>query len=643
MRDVSGHLTIRPLCSFQYNRSDQHNINLNFLNNTAGLGGSAIYGGMLDACENSSLLSFGFSSLIDNITTIIVKSENTTDSIASNPNRVCSCSEYRKCTESNMSREMYPGQTVKLLVLTVGQRNGTVPAVIRATLNTSTARIGHLQSTQNTTTFCTNISYTVLSSESVAMTLKVAGMCSDLGQSLTVKLKVLDCPAGFDLSHEAKTCVCQWRLRKYTDKCNISDQTIHRVNKHFWVGYTNESTEHGLILHPYCPFDYCTTAPVSFTVNDTDKQCNYNRTGILCGQCKPGFSLVLGASFCRNNCENTYASLIVMFVIAGFVMVIFLFTLRINISTGTINGLIFYANIVYINQASFFQTKQNNILSVFIAWINLDLGIETCFYKEMDTYTNTWLQFVFPFYIWILCISLILLSKKLSCLTVLLGRNPTAVLATLFLLSYTKILRTITAVLSFTRVEYPHNQSRIVWLYDANVPNAKWLPLAVFSAVVFFLLLPYTLFLFANQWLLAWSDWHILSWMNSPRVKYFLDPHTAPLKPKHLYWTGLLLFARLAVQITLAANVIGNPALNNLAISIVTASLAAWQSVWGSPYMNIIITVLEVFFIANILFLASAAYYASLTGGNIDIFSYISNGLAFCIFLGILYFTFINV
>ena len=517
-------LTLRPFCSFQY--SDLNYTHLEFFNNTAKLGGSAIYGGALDLCINTAVSVFkkfqtfgGYGPYVDfDSITRIEEAYNTTDPIASDPNRVCTCSKHKKCTELEMSRKVYPGQTIKLPVLAAGQRNGVVPAVIQTTLNISTARLGPLQNTQNSTTFCSNLTYTVFSSESVALTLEVAGTCSAIGQNLTVNLEVLDCPAGFDLSDEMKTCICQWRLRKYTTVCNISDQTIHRGDKHFWVGYDNSSNESGLILHPYCPFDYCTTAPVNFTVNDTDKQCNYNRTGILCGQCKPGFSLVLGASVCRDDCSNAYLSLVIVFIAAGLALVVLLFTLRLTVATGTINGLIFYANIVHANNVLFFTTGQRNVLTVFIALINLDLGIETCFYKELDSYTKTWLQFVFPFYIWTLCIVIILLSRRLPPVNKFLGNNPVAVLATLFLLSYTKILRTITPALSFTRMEYPQNQSRIVWLYDANVPINKWLPLAVFSVVIFFLLLPYTLFLFANQWLFAWADWRLLSWMTSPRV-----------------------------------------------------------------------------------------------------------------------------
>ena len=54
---------------------------------------------------------------------------------------------------------------------------------------------------------------------------------------------------------------------------------------------------------------------------------------------------------------------------------------------GTINGLIFYANIVWVNRGNFFMTPKpfglrvlQQVLTVFIAWLNLDLGIETYFF-----------------------------------------------------------------------------------------------------------------------------------------------------------------------------------------------------------------------------------------------------------------------
>ena len=102
--------------------------------------------------------------------------------------------------------------------------------------------------------------------------------------------------------------------------------------------------------------------------------------------------------------------------------------------------------------------------------MNLDLGFETRFYRGMDAYVQTWLQFAFPVYVWIL-ISLIIVASRYSIfLTKLIGSNPIAVLATLLLMSYTKILKIAIEVYTFGRLDYPDNKTVTVWLKDANVP-----------------------------------------------------------------------------------------------------------------------------------------------------------------------------
>ena len=47
-------------------------------------------------------------------------------------------------------------------------------------------------------------------------------------------------------------------------------------------------------------------------------------------------------------------------------------------------------NICYNN-----NEKQGNPLAVFIAWLNIDLGIKSCFFNGLIAYGKTWLQFVF--------------------------------------------------------------------------------------------------------------------------------------------------------------------------------------------------------------------------------------------------------
>ena len=134
-----------------------------------------------------------------------------------------------------------------------------------------------------------------------------------------------------------------------------------------------------------------------------------------------------------------------------------------------LNGLLFYVNIVGVNCNIFLPVDSTDAFSVFIAWLNLDWGIETCFYNGMDAYSKIWLQFVFPVYIWLLVGLIILVSHFSHRFANLLGNNPVSVLATLILLSYTKILSTlIAAIICITFLQYPDHNRR-VWLYDATI------------------------------------------------------------------------------------------------------------------------------------------------------------------------------
>ena len=100
----------------------------------------------------------------------------------------------------------------------------------------------------------------------------------------------------------------------------------------------------------------------------------------------------------------------------------------VTVANGTINGLIFYPNVVWINNAILFP--QRNIIS-YIAWINLDFdidididfGIETCFIQNLDQLTKSGLQFVFPVYIWCIAGLIILVSWYSIKATRFFGRN----------------------------------------------------------------------------------------------------------------------------------------------------------------------------------------------------------------------------
>ena len=163
---------------------------------------------------------------------------------------------------------------------------------------------------------------------------------------------------------------------------------------------------------------------------------------ILCGACIEGFSLAIGSSRCIE-CPNSHnVALQLAFAAACVLLVFFILALNLTATQGIINGVIFNINILWAYKIIFFAADIGafTFLQVFIAWLDLDFGIETCFFVGLDAYWKIWLQFL---YIWVIAGVIIVACRYSSRLTNLIGNRAVPLLVTLILLSYMKLLRTV--------------------------------------------------------------------------------------------------------------------------------------------------------------------------------------------------------
>ena len=85
--------------------------------------------------------------------------------------------------------------------------------------------------------------------------------------------------------------------------------------------------------------------------------------------------------------------ILVPFALAGILLTVLPLKLNMTVSSGTINKLLVYTNIVKLNKAVLLSTGTIPVLTQYIAWLNLDLGIKTCFFNGFNGYWKTWLQF----------------------------------------------------------------------------------------------------------------------------------------------------------------------------------------------------------------------------------------------------------
>ena len=144
-------------------------------------------------------------------------------------------------------------------------------------------------------------------------------------------------------------CVCDKDLSPHHIVC-FQEVELVQLETNIWIGVVNSTNGTGYIIHD-CPFDYCVEKPVNISLNNSqerDRQCAFNRSGVLCAQCQQGLSLVFATSKCQQ-CQNIYLLLLIPFGLAGITLVIFILYFNITIATGTIHGLVFYSNLLPVN------------------------------------------------------------------------------------------------------------------------------------------------------------------------------------------------------------------------------------------------------------------------------------------------------
>ena len=444
-----------------------------------------------------------------------------------------------------------------------------------------------------------------------------------------INISFRPCPPGFSLSkHKPFKCDCNKLMQQFPGvKCHIQDQTISRSGL-VWISIDGNET----VVASNCPYNYCNREEINVTLEDPDSQCNFNHSGTLCGGCQPGLYLALGTNHCLD-CPNTHLALILPFALAGVVLVCFIKVIDLTISQGTLNGLIFYANVVKANEYLLFTEKQTSPLVVFIAWLNLDLGIETCFFNGLTAYGKTWLQFLFPLYIWSIASLIIILAKYSDKVAKLMGNNSVPVLATLFLLSYAKLLRTIITALSFTMLSTTHG-SKAVWSADGNLDylGPEHAPLfAVAAATLLFLWLPYTLLLFLGQWLHR-CNCRLITRMLM-KIKPFLDAHYGPLNGHHRYWFGALLLVR-AVILLISALIPANRAIITV-YSINVCALVLMTGFAVGVYRSFAVATFNAIWFVNLGLLSASHMFTSFEGSNFSLALNCLIGLAFAQFIGL--------
>ena len=519
--------------------------------------------------------------------------------------QICYRSQSMNCNCSvDVLGPMYPGQMLQASLCNMCSNDDS--AVLYAEVHNinlpgSACKIYHQSQLINLIgNHSTAVNYTIVSSspgnDRCELFLTASPFLNKIYNVFYVQL--LDCPIGFTL--QDGICGCDPILPVAFDDCYIDHSAIKRP-ANTWI-IAQSQANHTKYLISDCLMDYCLPYSSSVNLLHPDEQCQFNRTGILCSQCQHHLSMVFASSRCMK-CTNVHILITIIVIVAGIVLVVLLYVLNLTVTNGTINGIIFYANIVSINDAVFLLN--DNVfkpLRVLVSFANLDLGIETCFYNGMDSYAKIWLQLFFPFYLILIAASIIIASRYSSKILRLTYTRSLPVLATLFLLSYTGVLRTVSTVLfSYSTITHlPGGHKQIVWSIDASVPlfGLKFTILFITCLVLFLLLIPFNITLLFTRYLL---QFRIIS-----RFKPLIDAFQGSYKDKYYYWVGVHIILR-----SLFFTLYGFEIKLRLIIATMILVLFTGYHCYIHPYKNKLVDIQEILLLINLTILYAVSYQCS--------------------------------
>ena len=605
---------INPLCGIQIvtQNISQLNITLSFNNNTATLAGNSIYVSPLYECQQLYLTNVNFNDLLNKV--IHFNGDNKIGEISSVAVRTKLCNISGTSNHSQI--KVYPGETITI-GLRANDLNGNSTYAQILTRLTKTGKkwystryekayiIYELPARQKIQTVysngCTPLNFTIMSQNTSAeleLHFEVLGYVP----TTSVKLLQLTCPLGFEYDSEAKACVCSVFLKGFAiTQCNI-DTTSVIVPPQSWLGVVDNGSV--ICYTEHCPPGYCVQS-VIVNITQPDIMCRGNHMGWLCGQCKDGFSNVLGSDDCYKCSDTLQIALNVTFcILGGFVYVLVLFSLRLTIDLGTLGGFILWLNIfwplVMPSSDEAFKYRSLKYIVHFLSSIKYQWNIPVCIKSDFDMFGKAAVLYFFPLYFWLIVAVIVLLSRCSSRIANLIVGSSVQVLVTLMYISYSDLLSISLLVLTPAHIHLNGTNSSgklLVWFRDGSVLYGQnpfhIVLLCVSIAALSFFIVPFTLVGLFGVKMLRFG-------CISKHFRPFIDAIYGPYKDNLRYWFGLRLIVLSLVYIITAIFQGSNMTLQLLLIIFVLGFYTIAQA-FVLPYKNKILNALELWFMVLLL------------------------------------------
>ena len=420
----------------------------------------------------------------------------------------------------------------------------------------------------------------------------------DSFSTATITIHLQQCAPGYYFNESLQSCLCLKELGSYGITCDLDSGTI-TVPPGTWFGpldtKSNYTTDN-LAVHE-CVSSLCNVDETVIANGSFDDQCRkgYNRKGVLCGQCIDGFGLTEIGNKCKQ-CTAVWYYYFLSAITIMLAIIIAISSIELNISSGILNGLIFYDSI---GNAFSYELQPGTLYVRPFRVTELARFFNICTYAEISQLHRTLTDLLSPAFLIIVTVVLYVLSKYIKPLSHC-GKGFTGTFVSFIIVTYTTIARFCAEILSFVDVETLSGIHQIRWKNDPNVIyftglHAASASLAILMLMIFVIPFPIILLFPSKMYTMKCVKY----------LKPLFDVLWAPFKPRFRFWLGLRLIFRI-LPITFAYFL--TPPINIwLTLMYLNAILILEMLV--QPFEGQVQNYLFIFYLSNLNYLFIVALY----------------------------------
>ena len=411
------------------------------------------------------------------------------------------------------------------------------------------------------------------------------GSISDV-KKFTIELitELSPCHPGFHYDNTTQTCVC------YSDSAIVScSGSTSSIKRGYWFGEVNNKTTVAVCPNSYCKFACCETASGFFKLSPIRaNQCNSQRSGTACGNCKNGYTLSFDSIDCVgvDTCTTGQTVLVVTLSILYWVVIVILVFIvtYYHIGIGYLYAITYYYSMVDILLRERLYSSQGlftfvSIMSSISKVTPQFLG-QLCLVTSMSGIDQQFIHYIHPLAVAIIIVVICQSARISHKFSSFVSRGIIHVISFLLLLSYTSVATTsllLMRSLKFHNVDkvYTYLSPELEYFHGRHVSYvivATLCSLIVLGLPLLLLLEP-----FLNQKI------------NFTRIKPLLDQFQGCYKDKYRSFAAYYMICRLVIILIVIANPSNNDTTQYLFIiaNSILALIHATIRPYGSNILNV--------------------------------------------------------